>query len=336
MTQKQHILVTGGAGYIGSHICVALADSGYIPVIVDNLSNAHKAAIEGIAQLTGYTPPFYACDVSDRTALDNIFKAHNIKAIIHLAASKAVEESVQEPLSYYMNNMGGLMSVLAAMKEAGVKQFVYSSSATVYAPNDNHACSETDLTGPVNPYGWTKYMGEQVIRDMQRSGHLMAATLRYFNPVGAHQSGLISENPKGKPNNLMPLVVQVAQGMRSHITIYGDDYDTPDGTAIRDYIHVMDVAEAHVLAMQHIERGNDNILLNIGTGRGHSVLEIIKTYEKINEVTIPVQMGPRRAGDVANVCAETSQADKILGWRAGRSLEDMCRDAHQGAVNRRR
>lgn len=333
MAQSRNILITGGAGYIGSHICIALIHDGFTPIIVDDLSNAHVGILDNIGRITGVTPLFYHIDVCDKSALDDIFTRHDIGAVIHLAAKKAVEESVQNPLAYYSCNIDGLLSVLAAMSSHDVTDIIYSSSATVYAPTAGGIYNETAPLQPVNPYGWTKFMGEQIIADMAMASPLYAGILRYFNPVGAHDSGLIGENPKGKPNNLMPLVAQVVNGGRAHIAVYGGDYDTLDGTAIRDFVHVMDVAEAHVKALQKLRDDHKGFILNIGTGQGHSVLDIIKTYERVSGVAIPYQMAPRRAGDAAHVCADTTLAKTVLQWSSTRTIEDMCRDLHRWTVH---
>ncbi|MEK7802389.1 MAG: UDP-glucose 4-epimerase GalE, partial [Pseudomonadota bacterium] len=290
MAQSKNILVTGGAGYIGSHICVALINDGFTPIIVDDLSNAHVGTLDNIGRITGVTPLFYQMDICNQSALYDIFTRHDISTVIHLAAKKAVEESVQNPLAYYNCNIDGLLSVLAAMSSHRITDIIYSSSATVYAPTAVGIYDETAPLQPANPYGWTKFMGEQIIADVAIASPLCAGILRYFNPVGAHQSGLIGENPKGKPNNLMPLVAQVANSTRTHIAVYGGDYHTPDGTAIRDFVHVMDVAEAHVKALRKLKDDHKGFILNIGTGQGHSVLDIIKTYERVSGFSIPYQI----------------------------------------------
>ena len=326
---KKHVIVTGGAGYIGSHVCIALIDAGFSPVIIDDLSNAHRDTVEKIKIITGQDVSFHEADICDREALRQIFSVFDIAAVIHLAAKKAVEESVHNPLLYYRSNLDGLLTVLSVMDEAGVTKIVYSSSATVYAPVGSGHYAEDAPKGPVNPYGATKLMGERIVTDVEATGKLYAAILRYFNPVGAHESGLIGENPKGRPSNLMPILGNVITGKMDKLTVYGDDYDTPDGTAVRDYIHVMDVAEAHVSALNKIIADKAGFTLNIGTGRGASVLEIIRTYESVNNIQIPYVIGPRRAGDAGYVCADTSLADKSLNWAARRGVEDMCRDLHR-------
>lgn len=326
---KNHVIVTGGAGYIGGHISIALLEAGFIPVIIDDLSNAHQETIENIKTITGKSIAFHQMDVCDRDALKKVFNKYDIAAVIHLAAKKAVEESVRNPLLYYSSNLNGLLSVLQVMEETGVSNLVYSSSATVYAPTSSGYYAESARLGPVNPYGATKLMGEQIISDIAITGKLCAAILRYFNPVGAHESGLIGENPKGRPNNLMPILGNVITGKIGQLTIYGDDYDTPDGTAVRDYIHVMDVAEAHVAALKKILNDQEGFTLNIGTGHGASVLEIIRSYETSNDVKIPYTIGPRRAGDAAHVCADTSLATANLGWVSKRGVDEMCRDLHR-------
>lgn len=328
MKDKQHILVTGGTGYIGSHICVALIEAGFMPVIIDNLSNSDESVVDAIQKISGIKPFFYCADIRDSETLSRVFQSHDISAVIHLAAKKSVEESQHNPLDYYACNLGGLLSLLSGMSTAGVKNLVYSSSATVYAPNGQGIYSETSSLGPINVYGSTKLMGERMISDLTEKGSLCAGILRYFNPVGAHKSGLIGESPKGVPNNLMPLVAQVVQGVRSHITVFGNDYDTPDGTAIRDFIHIMDVADAHISVLNHILHSRKNLILNIGTGKGHSVLDIIQTYQDINQVKINVQIGNRRNGDAAHICANVEKAKQELSWVAKYNLQDMCRDLH--------
>jgi len=328
--QGYPIIVTGGAGYIGSHICVALIEAGFAPVIVDDLSNAHRDVVPRIKKITGVAElPFYEMDVRDSTGLESIFSDHQAAAVIHLAAKKSVEESVTDPLAYYSANIGGLISLLQVMKKVGVKNLVYSSSATVYAPSSEGVYTEGAPLGPVNPYGATKYMGERIIGDVVATGDIVAGILRYFNPVGAHESGLIGELPKGKPNNLMPIVAQVVSGTLDRVTVFGNDYPTHDGTAVRDFVHVMDVAEAHVVALRKILAEQSGFTLNIGTGRGLSVLDIISTYARENDVNIPYVFGPRRAGDVAHVCADVAQAREFLGWEAVRDVAEMCRDLHR-------
>jgi UDP-glucose 4-epimerase len=327
---QRHILVTGGAGYIGAHVCVALIDAGYEPVIIDDFSNAYSQVLDGLRSICGRDIECHIIDVADKIAIQHVFKQYPFAAVIHLAAKKMVDESVEEPLMYYEANINGLTSILSVMRKFGVKPFVYSSSATVYAPiSSSGFYDEASLLSPRNPYGHTKLMGEQICSDIARTGRLVPAILRYFNPVGAHPSGLIGEYPKGQPSNLMPLLGEVVMGARSHLTIFGDDYPTPDGTAIRDFIHVMDLAEAHVFALKRVLEGNKGLIVNVGTGQGHSVREIVETYQRINNIDFPVLMGGRREVDAANVCADVSAAKVEMGWEAKRSLDDVCRDLHK-------
>ncbi|OIN85844.1 MAG: UDP-glucose 4-epimerase GalE [Alphaproteobacteria bacterium CG1_02_46_17] len=333
---NRNVIVTGGAGYIGSHICVALIQSGYTPVIIDDLSNAFPETIGMIEQITSSKPlPFYQIDVCNRDEVAKIFDAYQPVAVIHLAAKKAVEDSVKNPLSYYEENLDGLFSILNVMKDKSVTKFVFSSSATVYAPDAHGYYKEDAPLAPINPYGHGKLFSEQILRDVEFSGDLNAAILRYFNPVGAHESGLIGENPKGRPNNLMPILGQVVAGKLEKLVVYGQDYDTPDGTAVRDFIHVMDVAEAHVVALERLLSLDHGFLLNIGTGKGLSVVALIKSYETANSVQISFEYGPRRAGDAAHVCANVELAEQFLGWSAKRDVSQMCRDHHRWISSRK-
>lgn len=328
-------LLTGGTGYIGSHMAVALITRGITPVIIDNLCNSDVPTIDRIDKITGTRPPFYNMDVRDTDALATIMRDHAVTSVVHFAALKSVSESVSNPVNYYANNIGGLTSVLSAMNAAHVTQFIYSSSATVYAPRiTNDATSlplpfdEDSLLGPINPYGHTKAMGEQIIHDWAISNpDARPAILRYFNPVGAHPSGIIGEFPSGIPNNLMPYICQVAAKKRPALTIFGDDYATPDGTAIRDYVHINDIADAHVRVLEHLNNGGDTCTFNIGTGTGYSVREMVETFKTVNDIDVPTIIGPRRAGDAACVIANVSKINRELGWRATHTLADMCRDA---------
>lgn len=326
---KNKIIVTGGLGFIGSHTAVCLHEAGFEPIIIDNLSNSKIEALKGIATLIGYTPIFIEGDVNHTELLTQLIQQHQPEAVIHFAAYKAVGESVEKPLMYYQNNVGGLMSLLQAMKTSGLKNVVFSSSCTVYGEPAEIPVKETTVTKPAeSPYGATKQMGEIILRD--NSNWLNTQCLRYFNPIGAHPSGLIGELPLGVPNNLIPYLTQTVAGIRNSLTVHGSDYSTPDGTCIRDYIHVMDLAEAHVSAVQRLIGNNQNEafeVFNIGTGTGSSVLEVIQTFERVNQIPVPHTMGPRRAGDVVQVWAETTKVENVLGWKAKRDLAEMLKDA---------
>ncbi len=323
------ILVTGGAGFIGSHACVELLNAGYDVVVADNLVNSHEKSLDRVKEITGKRPAFCKVDVCDEKALDGVFSRYEIDCVIHFAGLKAVGESVQKPLEYFQNNLDASMVLCKVMKARGVKNLVFSSSATVYSGDNEVPLTETSRTGNcTNPYGWTKYMGEQIFKALcVADPELSIVLLRYFNPVGAHESGLIGEDPQGIPNNLMPYVSQVAIGRRERLTVFGDDYDTPDGTGVRDYIHVVDLARAHVLAVDYAEKHRGCEVFNIGTGKGSSVLEIVHAYEKACGKKIPYVIGPRRAGDLATVYADTKKAREVLGFRAEYDLERMCADS---------
>ena len=323
------ILVTGGAGFIGSHACVELLNAGYDVVVADNLVNSHEKSLDRVKEITGKRPAFCKVDVCDEKALDGVFSRYEIDCVIHFAGLKAVGESVQKPLEYFQNNLDASMVLCKVMKAHGVKNLVFSSSATVYSGDNEVPLTETSRTGNCpNPYGWTKYMGEQIFKALcVADPELSIVLLRYFNPVGAHESGLIGEDPQGIPNNLMPYVSQVAIGRRERLTVFGDDYDTPDGTGVRDYIHVVDLARAHVLAVDYAEKHRGCEVFNIGTGKGSSVLEIVHAYEKACGKKIPYVIGPRRAGDLATVYADTKKAREVLGFRAEYDLERMCADS---------
>jgi UDP-glucose 4-epimerase len=322
------ILVTGGTGFIGSHTCVALLKEGHEVVIVDNLSNSDTNALTNIEKITGTKVAFYKTDLRDTDALRSIVNQHPFDAVIHFAAFKCVGDAVHDPIGYYDNNLGGLVSLLKVVIEASVRQFVFSSSATVYGASPEVPFVESLSLSASNPYGYTKIMGEQIIQDACVANPEFSATLlRYFNPVGAHESGLLGENPKGVPNNVMPFISRVAAGDLAELAIFGDDYPTPDGTGVRDYIHVMDVAEGHVAALNWTSKNKGSIAINLGTGRGFSVRDLVTTFENANKVSIPYRITPRRAGDIATSYADASLAKSVLGWTAKRSLADMCEDA---------
>ena len=323
------VLVTGGMGYIGSHTCVELLEQGMDVVVVDNLVNSSAEAGRRVEQITGKPLKFYQMDVRDRAGLDRIFTEQKIDCVIHFAGLKAVGESVHMPLEYYDNNLGSTVTLCEAMRDHGVKQIIFSSSATVYSGDNDMPLYETSRTGScTNPYGWTKYVCEQILRDcVVADPSWSVVLLRYFNPIGAHESGLIGEDPVGIPNNLMPYITQVAIGRRERLTVFGDDYDTPDGTGVRDYIHVVDLAEGHLCAIRYAQAHTGCEVFNLGTGRGVSVLEMVHTFSEVNNVPVPYVIGPRRAGDLATVYADPAKAKQILGWEAKKTLADMCRDS---------
>ena len=325
--KKNNVLVTGGLGYIGSHTTVVLAGSGYRPVVVDNLSNSKASVLERIRELAPESEiGFHQADVRDLASLEKILAAEQITAVLHFAGLKAVGESVEKPLLYYDNNVAGSISLLAAMASAGVKRMVFSSSATVYGEPERLPVDESHPLRPVNPYAKNKLIIEHIIGDHAAADRdFRFAALRYFNPIGAHPSGRIGEDPSGVPNNLLPYIAQVAVGRRPKLRVWGKDYDTPDGTGVRDFIHVMDLARGHVAALAYLERGS--IAVNLGTGRGYSVLEMVKAFEKASGKRIPVEYHARRPGDVAQCYADPSLAAKELGWRARLKIDEMCRDA---------
>lgn len=327
MSTKGTILVTGGTGYIGSHTVVALIEAGYQPVICDNLSNSTIKIIDQIEFITGQKVPFYQGDIRDNTFLQSLFQTFDFDAVIHFAAFKAVGESVQKPLSYYNNNISGLINLLTVMEENQVNQLIFSSSCTVYGfPKDQIKVTEnTALGAPNSPYGWTKWMAEQIIRDSSNASSLKTCLLRYFNPIGAHESGLIGELPQGVPNNILPYMTQTAAGLREKLTVFGNDYPTDDGTCVRDYIHVMDLAEAHVKALSYT---NEKVaVFNLGTGRGTSVLELIDAFEKAIGKAMNWEFGPKREGDVAAIYATVEKAEKELNWKCNRTVEQAILDA---------
>lgn len=322
------ILVTGGAGYIGSHTCVELLNQGIEVVVIDNLVNASIESIKRIEKITGKKVIFYKDDVRKREALDRIFENHKIDGVIHFAGLKAVGESVSMPLEYYDNNLFSTICLCEAMKDHGVNKIVFSSSATVYSGDNEVPLNETSNTGHcTNPYGWTKYMCEQILRDtVKANSDWSVVLLRYFNPIGAHPSGLIGEDPQGIPNNLLPYISQVAIGRREVLSVYGNNYDTPDGTGVRDYIHVCDLAAGHVAAINYMNNHTGENVFNLGTGVGYSVLDMVKTFERINGVQVPYRIVNRRPGDLATVYASPDKSAEVLGWKAKYNLEDMCRD----------
>ncbi|MGH8925565.1 MAG: UDP-glucose 4-epimerase GalE [Acidimicrobiia bacterium] len=322
------ILVTGGTGFVGSHVAVALIEAGHEAVIVDNLSNSQLGVIDGIESITGYRPPFFQLDIGDRTALREAI-GRGVDSVVHLAALKAVGESVASPLRYYGNNVGGTVRMLEVLSEAGLRSLVFSSSATVYGQPEHLPLREDMPIGrATNPYGWTKIMMEQVMADLACSDPSWSMTfLRYFNPVGAHESGKIGEAPNGVPSNLMPYVNQVAAEIRPALPVFGTDYPTRDGTPIRDYVHVMDVAEGHARAVGALTGEPGTYTYNLGTGRGTTVLELVSEFETTNGVSVPWNPHSRRPGDVAESWAAVDRAAHDLGWRAKRDLSDMCRDA---------
>ena len=324
------ILVTGGAGFIGSHTCVELLNAGYEIVVVDNYYNANPKSLERVKELTGKDFKSYECDIRDSEGMDKIFKENKIDAVIHFAGLKAVGESCQKPIEYYDNNIGGTLKLCDVMRNNGCKNIVFSSSATVYGMKNVSPLKETMKTGgTTNPYGTTKYMIEIILKDIYKSDNEWNVTLlRYFNPIGAHESGRIGENPSGIPNNLMPYITQVAIGKRPFLSVYGNDYDTPDGTCIRDYIHVVDLADGHVKAVNNILDGKKGVqIFNLGTGKGYSVLDIVKAFSKAYGKELPYKIAPRRPGDLAVCFSDPSKAKEVLGWEAKRGIDDMCRDS---------
>ena len=322
------ILITGGAGYIGSHTALELLNEGYDVVVFDNLSNSSQESLRRVEELTGKQVCFYEGDVQDEDALRAMFKEQKIDAVIHCAALKAVGESVQKPLEYYQNNISGTLTLLKVMREVGVKNIVFSSSATVYGSPEEMPITEACPKGQcTNPYGWTKSMMEQIMSDVQKAdASWNVILLRYFNPVGAHKSGRIGEDPKGIPNNLMPYISQVAVGKLEKLGVFGNDYDTPDGTGVRDYIHVVDLAIGHVKAINYIFTDPGLDVINLGTGQGYSVLDMVKAFSKACGKEIPYEIKPRREGDIAMCYADPSKAAKVLGWKAERGLDEMCED----------
>ena len=322
------ILVTGGAGYIGSHTCVLLLEAGYDVVVLDNLSNSNPKSIGRVEKITGKKMKFYECDILDKDGMRKIFSENKIDAVIHFAGLKAVGESVAEPLKYYENNISGTVCLLEVMNEFDVKKMVFSSSATVYGMTDKVPLTEDLPTSANSPYGQTKLMIEQILTDLAVSDKEWAISLlRYFNPVGAHESGSIGENPKGIPNNLMPYITQVASGKLQQLSIFGNDYPTKDGTGVRDYIHVVDLADGHLKALDKLNTTKGVMIHNLGTGVGYSVLDLVNAFEEANNLKINYKFAPRRPGDVVICYADPSKAKKELGWEAKKSVVDMCRDS---------
>ncbi len=328
---KKKILITGGAGFIGSHTAVALINAGYQPVIVDNFSNSEPSVVEAIEKITGTAIKCYNLDCCDEENLNLLLKKENtFDGIIHFAAFKAVGESVQEPIKYYKNNLSSLWEIIGLMDRSNTTKIVFSSSCTVYGqPDSLPVTEESPIKEAESPYAYTKQVGEQIIKDRVKKGGMQGVLLRYFNPIGAHPSGLIGELPHGTPNNLLPYITQTAKGIRKELSIFGDDYDTLDGTCIRDYIHVMDLAEAHVKAIQYLENNPETTLdhFNIGTGEGYSVLECVKAFESANDIKVPFKIAPKRAGDITKIWANTAKAESKLNWKSNRSLKEAMRDA---------
>lgn len=323
------ILITGGCGYIGSHTCIEMLKAGYDIVVIDNYYNAKPEALKRVKELAGKDFPFYECDIRDAEGLRRVFQAHKIEAVIHFAGLKAVGESVQRPLMYYDNNVGGTVTLCQVMSEMGCKRMIFSSSATVYGTGNPSPLKEDMPTGAVtNPYGRTKFMIEGILQDLCVSDpEWSAVLLRYFNPIGAHESGRIGEDPNGIPNNLMPYISQVAIGKLQCLSVFGDDYDTPDGTGVRDYIHVVDLAKGHVKAVDYALKHTGADAINLGTGVGYSVLDLVNAFQKANGVKVNYTIAPRRPGDVATCYSDPSKAAQLLGWKAEKNVEDMCRDS---------
>lgn len=326
------ILVTGGAGYIGSHTCVELLNEGFEVVVIDNFSNSKRSSLDDIKKITGKDFKFYEIDYLDKDALNKVFEENKIDAVINFAGFKAVGESVQKPIEYYTNNISGALNLLDVMRKHNVKKFVFSSSATVYGnPEKIPLTEDCKIGGTTNPYGTSKLFIEQILKDIYASDNSWdIIILRYFNPVGAHESGLIGEDPKGIPNNLMPYIAKVATKELKELSVFGNDYNTPDGTGVRDYIHVVDLAKGHVLALNKLEKeGKGLFIYNLGTGTGYSVLDLVHAYEKANNVKVPYKIAPRRDGDIATCYSDPTKAKNELGFVATKTIEDMCHDSYK-------
>ncbi|HFQ5376337.1 TPA: UDP-glucose 4-epimerase GalE [Vibrio vulnificus] len=329
-----NILVTGGSGYIGSHTCIQMIEAGMTPIILDNLYNSKLLVLDRIEQVTGVRPAFYQGDIRDSEILQHVFAQHDIQGVIHFAGLKAVGESVEKPLMYYDNNMSGTLNLVREMDKAGVKSLIFSSSATVYGDPASVPIREDFPTSATNPYGRSKLMVEECLTDFHKANPDWSITLlRYFNPVGAHESGLLGEDPQGIPNNLLPFVAQVAVGRREKLGVFGDDYPTPDGTGVRDYIHVIDLADGHLAALNKVGQQAGLHIFNLGTGQGNSVLEMVAAFEKAAQRPIPYEIKPRRAGDIAECWADPAYAEQVLGWKATRSLETMVVDTWRWQSN---
>ena len=324
-----NVLVTGGAGYIGSHTCVELLESGHSVVVIDNLCNSSAESLNRVQKLTGRKLRFYEGDVRDEALLHRIFAENAIDCVIHFAGLKAVGESVSIPWKYYDNNLNSTLVLTRVMEEAGIKRLIFSSSATVYTGDNEMPLRETSRTGNcTNPYGWTKYMSEQILSGIAHADDSWSIVLlRYFNPIGAHASGEIGEDPRGIPNNLMPYITQVAIGRLEHLSVYGNDYDTHDGTGVRDYLHVVDLAKGHVAAMKYAAEHTGCEVFNLGTGTGYSVLDMVSAFKEANGVEVPYQITARRPGDLAICYADPAKSEQVLGWKAEKTLTDMCRDS---------
>ena len=326
------ILVTGGAGYIGSHTCVELLNEGFEIVVIDNFSNSKSSSLDAIKKITGKDFKFYEIDYLDKDALNKVFEENKIDAVINFAGFKAVGESVQKPIEYYTNNISGALNLLDVMRKHNVKKFVFSSSATVYGnPEKIPLTEDCKIGGTTNPYGTSKLFIEQILKDIYASDNSWdIIILRYFNPVGAHESGLIGEDPKGIPNNLMPYIAKVATKELKELSVFGNDYNTPDGTGVRDYIHVVDLAKGHVLALNKLEKeGKGLFIYNLGTGTGYSVLDLVHAYEKANNVKVPYKIAPRRDGDIATCYSDPTKAKNELGFVTTKTIEDMCHDSYK-------
>jgi UDP-glucose 4-epimerase len=335
MTHTSKLLVTGGAGYIGSHTCLELLEAGFEVSVVDNLCNSSREALRRVEGITGKKVTFHETDVRDAAALTRIFETEKPQAVIHFAGLKAVGESVDKPLEYYDNNVSGTVALLLAMRHTGIRQFVFSSSATVYGDPATVPIREDFPLSATNPYGRSKLIIEDILRDLvQSDATWKVALLRYFNPVGAHESGLIGEDPNGIPNNLMPYISQVAVGRRPHLNVFGGDYPTPDGTGVRDYIHVVDLARGHLAALRALSAwaGNQPLTVNLGTGQGYSVLDMVRAFEKASSRAVPYKIVDRRPGDIAACYAQPALAERLLGWKAQFGIERMCADAWRWQV----